>query len=235
MCGKDGTQVTLLKSADGRSFRCRRCHHAVCIEVYKAEAHKKLEQLSLSLPRSINDDDASMLARAKEPVREWYRSWSRTTMLSVLITGLPGEGKTLPVAARIRALANEAVEEYANGKGASELFDWVSGVYFVRAYDLAEASHEYKAGCPEIERAKRATLLVIDDLGLERAGHEQVFMNVVDHRIGARLPTWATSGFSVDALTERYSQAFVRRICERGTGKLIDLFRASARKLEAVR
>jgi len=115
--------------------------------------------------------------------------------------------------------------------------NWIARAYFTTTFKLCEATRQHPLGqgeCPEVVKARTASLLLLDDLGNENPGFEKWLLSIIDSRIGEQLPTWVTSGFTVDALSERYGQALVRRLCEKGVGTLIDLFRAGA-ALKAVR
>ena len=201
----------------------------------RAAAQIKTATLRASLPQSRDEDDQSMLMSAPDKLRRWHSGWSRECNLSALVLAVSGSCKTLTLASKFRVLIGDAVARYADGDDAA--LEWARRMYFVRAFDLAAADHEHKFGegkCPEIRRARDASLLFLDDLGNENPGNENLLLNVIDHRISANLPTWVTSGFGIDELTQRYGQALVRRLCEKGSGTLIDLFRAGA-QLKAVR
>ena len=235
ICGKDGSQIELRLSHNRCFHRCGVCQTSIVREVKAQESRKKLEPQLNSLPQSRNNDDQSMLQSAHDKLRRWHAGWSRECNLSALVVAVSASHKTLTFASKMRVLIDSAIAAYADGDDAA--LDWARGVYFVRAFDLAAADREHKFGegkCPEILRARDASLLFLDDLGNENPGNEKLLLNVIDHRISANLPTWVSSGFTVDQLTERYGQALVRRLCEKGTGTLIDLFRAGA-QLKAVR
>lgn len=205
-------------------------------EERRRRAQLKARMVLESLPKARSQDDASVLAVAPERLRNRHAGWSRESNLSLLVVGLSASCKTLTLAAKIRAELAEAIANYAAGADAE--LDWISGVFFTSAFALCEATRQYPLGhgeCPEITKVRRGTLVLIDDLGNENAGFEKWLLSVIDSRISQNLPTWVTSGFTVDQVTERYGQALVRRLCERGSGSLVDLFRADVRKLEAVR
>ena len=88
-------------------------------------------------------------------------------------------------------------------------------VVWAYARALSQASRQYPLGegvCPEIERATKAKLLILDDLGLERDPAELV--DVVHARYEAERVTWTTAGLTLQELRDRYGEAFVRRLSE---------------------
>lgn len=238
ICKRGKSEVNLREFYNRRGYRCGSCHAAIVRESHAQKARGKLKQLLDSLPQSRNGDDESMLAQANDRLRRFYAGWARKVSLSALVTGLSGSCKTLTLAAKARSMIEHAVGDFADRCGESDEFEWVSGIYFVTAFNLCEATRQHQLGkgeCPDVTRARTASLLILDDICNENPGNEKLILSIVDARIAANLPTWATSGFTVDDINLRYGQALTRRLCERGTGTLIDLFRLSSRKLEAVK
>jgi DNA replication protein DnaC len=87
--------------------------------------------------------------------------------------------------------------------------------YWVRAIDLSAASQRHGLGegvPPEIEIARSAGALVIDDIGQER--DTLALYDVLDWRYARNLPTIATSGLTLEALTAHIGAEKVRRIAE---------------------
>jgi DNA replication protein DnaC len=145
-----------------------------------------------------------------------------------LLLGPTGVGKTVACVALFRRLIEEALRRdgrrlwYGSEERGSS-FAWV------RAYDLPNARLATRLGDGEadlVRTAGLARLLVLDDLGWEsrRAGADDVVMEVLATRYDAGLPTIATSGMLLTALTDRYGEAVVRRITEAGglPGRVID-------------
>jgi hypothetical protein len=103
--------------------------------------------------------------------------------------------------------------------------------YYARA--LAQAARQYPLGegvCPEVERASKADLLILDDLGLERDAAELV--DVVHSRYETGLVTWTTSGLTMGELRERYGEALVRRLIEgrEQPGRVVSMFGKAAQR-----
>lgn len=111
--------------------------------------------------------------------------------------------------------------------------DWA---FWARAADLpfARLSHGLGEGEAElVALAKNAPVLVLDDLGWEsqRAGAADVIAEVIGERYDRGRITWATTGMRPEQVTEKYGEAFVRRICETGgkAGKVMDLWPRESR------
>jgi DNA replication protein DnaC len=86
---------------------------------------------------------------------------------------------------------------------------------YARALAHAARMHPLGQGeCEAITNARGASLLILDDLGLERDPAEIV--DVVHERYERNRPTWTTSGLTLPQLTERYGEAFVRRLGQVG-------------------
>lgn len=90
---------------------------------------------------------------------------------------------------------------------------------FVESYWLAGARARHPLGqgeAPAVIDAMNAALLVVDDLGSESDDRRNVLVDVIFHRHNEELPTWITTGFSVEQLMARYGSQVLRRILEAG-------------------
>ncbi|MBK8994636.1 MAG: ATP-binding protein [Myxococcales bacterium] len=156
-----------------------------------------------------------------------------------LICGPTGVGKSLALALVLRRVMRvEAAQRYdaADDYGRDALALVVSDYVWARAQDLPVARLQTRLGDGEAEliaNAKRADVLVLDDLGWEsqRANAADVVLEVIATRYDAGKPTLVTSGLTLADLTERYGAAVVRRICETGglPGRVLDLWAPEAR------
>jgi DNA replication protein DnaC len=125
-----------------------------------------------------------------------------TGLSGAVLLGPSGCGKTLTAAisgARQRVLHNE------------------SWVYWIRADELTRAL-SVRGGAEEVEAIKSARVLIIDELGYER--WPELVLEVIGARHDWNRPTVVTSGMKLDKLTERYSDATIRRITEVGNGSV---------------
>jgi DNA replication protein DnaC len=66
----------------------------------------------------------------------------------------------------------------------------------------------------EITKARTCSLLVMDDLGWERPHQSQAIADVLASRYDEGVSTIATSGLTLQGLSERYGDAVIRRVCE---------------------
>lgn len=88
---------------------------------------------------------------------------------------------------------------------------------FAAAMDLTLAAQQTRFGTgavPEITAAKRATILVLDDIGKE-ADTRTVF-EVIDERYRNGLQTVITTNLEIQECDRRYGQGLVRRVIEGG-------------------
>jgi len=148
---------------------------------------------------------------------------------SLLALGLSGQGKTSLCARVVTRLVGSAMDaRIADPKdeGAKKRFQAATGIVWTTGSAIARALREHRLGSgdePElITLAVEAPLLVCDELGPEPPQRAGEIFDVVDRRYGAGLPTLVTSGLSLEAFTERYGDAFRRRLTETGRGTLID-------------
>lgn len=147
----------------------------------------------------------------------------------LLMTGESESGKTLvalAIAWRLHLEANVTIPEHD---------DWRRGrgirrpVYWVQATKLARSRDTHRLGTesPEIEEeASAADVLVLDDLMY--AGHRtDVILEVVARRMNSGLPTITTTGWSVDALSQKLGDSAIRRLVRVGSaeGKVVELSR----------
>lgn len=118
--------------------------------------------------------------------------------VSVLLLGNAGSGKTSLAAAILRATATR---ERCTGR-------------FVKSFDLAKARQEHPLGdgeSPAIERAMKAKVLVVDELGAEH-GRNTAMQELIQERHDHDRPTIFTSGFSLPELEQRYGVGIMRRV-----------------------
>lgn len=122
----------------------------------------------------------------------------------MLLMGPTDRGKTVAMSLAIRRYF------FHQQKRPKVSVDW----YYARDLVAAQIERSYFVGpSPDMERAKSAGLLVLDDVGLER-DHGPI-IDVLQARIDADLPTWITSGFDWGELVGKYGDATVRRMTQR--------------------
>jgi hypothetical protein len=131
----------------------------------------------------------------------------------LLLLGGTGVGKTTLGTAIFRFLADRVL-----APGATEADeDFVRGMYWVNAKTLARARRESPLGTSpaQVERARRATVLMLDDLGQEAPCDKDDLVDVLTERQQDLRPTIVTYGYEHDSLTARYGAHLERRLTER--------------------
>lgn len=174
---------------------------------------------------------AELVALARDPrLAALAAGYDAATHGGRLVLGPTGVGKTVTCVAALRVEAGRALRRRAAGQEEFSKLAWA------RALELPAARLGHSLGAGEarlVEQASTAHWLVLDDLGWEsrRAGADDVVAEVVARRYDAGLPTLATSGLTLEQLTDRYSDAFVRRLVESGgkPGKVLSLWPREAR------
>lgn len=154
--------------------------------------------------------------------------WSRRRG-NLLLLGPTGIGKTRILVAIGLRILDSAVE-----RGDADLVAFAARIAWTTGLDLAEARSRHKLGGgepPEILRAKRASLLLLDEIGFEsRRLDPDAVRDVIYARYHACLPTIVASGRTARELEDPrlgYGQAALRRLIEPGRGRLVDLHPAS--------
>lgn len=155
--------------------------------------------------------------RAAVVPSRWYASatecasrMASSDTLAVLLMGVAGAGKTSVAVAAMRA---------------------VPGSLFVKAEALDRARIEHRSGdgdAPLVVRAKRAPVLVIDDLGQDKPTSISAVEAVILARHDAELRTWVTTGLDAASqgggfpkLEERYGAGVTRRLTQSGVARVI--------------
>lgn len=144
------------------------------------------------------------LRRRVVPEQAIARAVAAAGASSLVLLGPAGSGKTSLACAVLRAEASRR------------------GIYagtYTTAFALAKARQEHKLGdgeAPIIERACKARLLLLDELGAE-LGRNTAVQEVFCARHDAELPTIYTSGQSVEELIQRYGDMVARRLLQGAT------------------
>lgn len=146
---------------------------------------------------------------------------------SALLSGKSGTGKTTAVAFAVLRIVLSAVDAAVDG--APEQLDRAASIVWARAVDVSTAIRAYPLGQGEptlISRARSASLFVIDDLGREPTPHgigDPIFRDLIDDRYMHALPTVVSTGLPRKEFAIRYGDDQVRRLTERGRGRLIEV------------
>ena len=140
----------------------------------------------------------------------------------LLLLGPTGAGKTTAVVHAAECLIRRSIEQKK----------LPPAIRYTKATTLNAARRQHALGqgeAPEITRAIGAQVLVIDDLGQEKAA-DDVWYTILDARYEADRATVVTSGFPLPALHERYGEHLVRRVVEAGdsAGRIVTAFPKTA-------
>jgi DNA replication protein DnaC len=136
----------------------------------------------------------------------------------VMITGPAGVGKTTLGVAMLRA-AFELWMKNCKAKWATYTDDppMPRLPSMVHAHRLGSVRIQTAAGngeAPYVAAAIRAPLVLIDDVGAEKATQMNALPDVVRERALAQRPTWFTTGLTFDQMAQRYDDGIARRLFE---------------------
>ncbi len=129
---------------------------------------------------------------------------------NVLLVGGAGKGKSTLAAAMLATRVRQTLQ----GRRSREAVLWTGAI------DLALARSQHRLGEGEaelVERAMRADVLVVDDLGAEPTRDADVVIAILHRRHDAELTTWVTSGLTAAQLRARYGGGVERRLVEGAT------------------
>lgn len=171
------------------------------------------------------DDPAWLCAHAHPiPTRHWSNAVECAHALAeskgsvVLLIGPAGSGKTV-----VGIAAARIVERSAQRPRERPL--WVTA----KDLERARAVHPLGMGeAPIVTRAKRAGLVVIDDLGTDEVTAASAVVDVIMHRFNAALRTWVTTGLDADStpgtfpkIAKKYGDGVKRRLTERAHARVV--------------
>lgn len=167
--------------------------------------------------------------------KEFAKQWTRETKSTVL-WGRTGAGKTIAAVALMHRLLDYVLRHDVD----RQTLRFAAGMRFVSALDLAMDRRKHplgKAEAPLVETAKRASLLVLDEVGYEvfEPGRDTTLFEIANERYGkAHKPTIMTTGLDFrfkgqkvagwERFIDRYGDALWRRFVE--TGSEIELRKA---------
>lgn len=165
--------------------------------------------------------------RAKAAV-QIAEKWKPTTSGSLLLLGPTGYGKTITAVALAHRVIDKALSILDNAVPldsgqALAAVRLARGLRFVVGTDLALARRRHPLGegeAPLVTECEEASMLVLDEIGYE-AQHDTAAFDVLDQRYRKSRPTVVTSGLTHAAFSQRYGDAFARRL--RDGGKLVDM------------
>lgn len=132
--------------------------------------------------------------------------------LRVVAYGRAGAGKTSLLTAMAATLLRRAEEPGCT----VEAFRRARGLRFVSAFDLSQARSNSALGAEAqlVQEALRATVLILDDLGIEPMTASSAVAHVIHRRYMDQRDTWTTTGVPSKELEARYGTGTMRRILE---------------------
>jgi DNA replication protein DnaC len=191
-----------------RCFDCYRDHALLmdarerfAVMVPKEFAWARLDAPLSVVPAEIREEWASLVTRAHPLVGA----------TRVVLLGESGAGKTSLAVAMARAWTEHHREPAS----------------IVLATDLESALLRARSGAEgdEVANAKRAHLLVLDDVGTDRDVSCNAVTQVILHRHAESKPTWITTWMTQEQVSARYGDGMARRIFERA--RIIDCGRTA--------
>jgi DNA replication protein DnaC len=212
--------------------------HFDCFELMKrrtfevAEEHERFARARVAgflagLPEfSVRHDSAEFTKRVTHQRLRGAAERYSIELGNVAFVAPSGLGKSMTMAAIGYRLTEEAVTAYRVSAGRdSQKIEFAARMLWTTAAALCVARKHHRLGegeAPEVERAERAPLLFLDEIGQEIADDRWLleFLNV---RYTRQLTTLTTSGLTTEELERRYGMGTKRRLVE-PRGIFLDLF-----------
>ena len=212
--------------------------HRECVELLKhksAETSAELERfararvagLLSALPAfTVRHDSPEFAERVKHQRLRGAAERYKLELGNVAFVTPSGLGKSTTMAAICLRLTDEAVLAYRNSSGRdSARLDHAARMVWTTAAALCIARKQHRLGegeAPDFERAERAKVLFLDEVGQEQADVRWL-LELLDVRYSRQLPTLTTSGLTTEELERRYGTGTKRRLVE-PRGIFLDLF-----------
>lgn len=176
------------------------------------ELREECSRILQRVPKNFRRKIDELLPHVHGFIRSKLNTGAAPT-LSCLLLGATGAGKTTAVAVLVR----RAIHEYHHS--ARQRYAEVRNLMWVDAPDLSLTDRRHPLGDgqpPSLKDACEASLLVLDDIGLET--NPSPLLEVLRFRYNNSLPTLATSGLTPKQLTSHISAAGVRRLTHQTAG-----------------
>lgn len=138
--------------------------------------------------------------QAAREIPDALRAWTGTDDVGVFLHGPVGRGKTYTAA----ALLKRGWVAFYRTHGRAPTVRWLDAVEFMEAMRAGYANGK---SASHLDRAKGVDLLVVDDLGAERATEwtRERWYELVNHRRTRRRSTIWTSNWDLDHIADRFT------------------------------
>jgi hypothetical protein len=206
-------------------------HHRRNADNWRIHVEAWRHRSPLNLPggfgwATYTNPEFAQIIRGKRLLRAGQKWQPGPANLALVLSAATGEGKTAvacAVCVRLRsALVDGALEVDASNpyarREAKARFEESRRWHFVTGFELAQARRQASLGtgeAPAIQKAMKAPLLVLDEVGHEPQTDPVIF-EVADARYRNGLPTIVTTGLRPAQFRDRYGDATWRRFTERG-------------------
>lgn len=156
--------------------------------------------------------------------RRFAETFSPKQHGSALLLGKSATGKTTSVVAMDRRLIAEGLTSgmdlEAQYTKPTPALKFASKIVFATAADIVRSRRIHGLGegdPPLIQKGRAASLLIIDEAGSEPVDRDGELFALVNDRYNYDAPTIVTSGLTSAEFAQRYGDAMLRRLIERGT------------------
>ena len=202
--------------------RCARCEREVlrvgllcadCRTIERRQLREGALRLARdSIPPAFRDLDAQKVRQRTRLAQDTLELvQTATTRLRVVLVGASGLGKTTLACWMLQQLLDAAID------GPRGTFERARRALFVDAPGLCRAVREHPLGAgdaPLLDRAFRASVLVLDDVGqeLELRMASNPVVEVIRERHAAERTTWVTTFLAPEAVEKGYGSGTARRV-----------------------
>jgi GTPase SAR1 family protein len=188
------------------------------------------------VPGSVEFTEAVKSPKLIGFVNRWHED-----QLSVLILGASGTGKSASVAALMRRMyggleCRPPADDDESVAMAAKRYDWgiLRSLLWTNGFEIANAKRYSPLGSEPaiIEKCKKASLLVVDEVGQE--SYDGTLFEIIEARYCNQAPTIVTSGLHREEFLAKYGSGMYRRLTEKPYATAINLW-PSSKSLEVVK